>query len=103
MRIAAAALIAVSFSAPAHAAESFIGGVVKESDVALMFDFLRDAMSAAFHGRDVAPSEALVTRAEAIAEEAKRHGEIAARHAIGAIEREIRESMRRSERLPGSI
>ena len=105
MRFAAVALISLFLSAPAHAAEPFIGGVVKESDVALLFDFLREAMSAAFQGREVAPPEALVKRAEAIAEEAKRHGEIAARAAVDAIEREVREGMRgsRSERLPGSI
>ena len=102
--IAAAAFVSLSLCAPAHA-EPFIGGVVKDSDVTLLFDYLRDAMSAAFQGREVAPPEALVKRAETIAEEAKRHGEIAARAAIDAIERDVRESMRgsRSERLPGSI
>ena len=99
--IAAVALIGL-LSAPAQA-EPFIGGVVKDSDVSLVFDFLRDAMSAAFQGREVAPPAALIQRAETIAEEAKRHGEIAARAALDSIEREIRESMRRSERLPGSI
>ena len=103
-RIAIAAIVSVVLCAPAQA-EPFIGGVVKESDVSLVFDYLREAMSAAFQGREVAPPEALVQRAEAIAEEAKRRGEIAARAAIDAIEREIRESMRapRPERLPGSI
>ena len=102
-RIAAAALVTL-LCAPAQA-EPFIGGVVKDSDVALVFDFLRDAMSAAFHGREVAPPAALIQRAETIAEEAKRHGEIAARAALDAIEREIRESMRapRSERPQGAI
>ena len=102
MRRISAALIGIALSAPAHA-EPFIGGVVKEGDVALVFDYLRDAMTAAFHGREVAPPEALTRRAETIAEEAKRRGEIAARAAIDAIEREIRDSVRRSERLPGSI
>ena len=101
-RIASAALLGVALAAPAHA-EPVLGGLVTESDVGLAFDYLREAMSAAFQGREVAPPEALIQRAEAIAEEAKRRGEIAARAAIDAIEREIRESMRRPERLPGSI
>jgi hypothetical protein len=103
-RIAAAALLIISLCTPAHA-EPFLGGVVKDSDVSLVFDFLRHALSAAFEGREVAPPAALIERADAIAEEAKRHGEIAARAAIDAIEREVREGMRgsRSERLPGSI
>ena len=103
MRIAAAALIGIALIAPAHAAEPFIGGVVKESDVTLLFDYLRDAMSAAFQGREAAPPEALARRAEEIAVEARRHGEIAARAALDAIEHDLREAMRRPERLPGSI
>ena len=102
--LAAAILVHLSLCAPAQA-EPFIGGVVKDSDVGLVFDYLREAMSAAFQGREVPPPEALVQRAEAIAEEAKRYGERAARAALDAIEREIRESTRapRPERLPGSI
>ena len=98
MRIAAAALISLVLSAPAPAAEPFIGGVVKESDVSLLFDYLREAMSAAFQGREVAPPDALMQRAEVIAEEARRQGEIAARAAIDAIERDVRESLRASPR-----
>ena len=101
-RMLAAALISLSLCAPAHA-EPFIGGVVKDSDVALVFDFLREAMSAAFQGREVSPPDALIQRAEVIAEAAKRHGEAAARAALDAIEREVRESMRTPQRLPGSI
>ena len=102
--IGTAALLSIALCAPVHA-EPFIGGLVKEADVDLVFGYLREAMSAAFEGREVAPPEALVQRAEAIGEEARRHGEIAARAALDAIEREIRESMRtpRTERLPGSI
>ena len=104
-RVASAALISLSLCTFARA-EPFVGGVITESDVGLVFDYLREAMSAAFQGRQIAPPEALISRAEAIADEAKRRGEIAARAAIDAIEREIREGMResrRSERLPGSI
>jgi hypothetical protein len=101
---AAAALTSLLLCAPAHA-EPLAGGLVKESDVGLVFDYLREAMLGAFRGREVAPPDAIKRRAEAIAEEAKRRGEIAARGALDAIEREIRESMRapRAERLPGSI
>src|SRR4051812_49057177 len=101
----ATAIIVISLSLPAYATEPFIGGVVKETDVAMLFDFVRDAISAAFHGREVAPPAALIERGEAIAQEAKQRGEIAARAAIDEVEREVRESMRsqREERLPGSI
>ena len=102
-RLAAAAFIGIFLCAPASA-DAFFGGVVKESDVSLVFDYMREAMAAAFQGREVAPPAALTRRAEAIAEEAKRSGEIAARAALDAIEREIRESMRGSStHLPGSI
>ena len=104
MRYVSAALLTLFLAAPARA-EPLVG-VITESDVGLVFDYLREAMSAAFQGREIAPPEALIRRAEAIADEAKRRGEIAARAAIDAIEREVREGMResrRSERLPGAI
>ena len=102
-RSAAAITISLCLAAPAHADEPFIGGVVKEADVKLVFDFMREAMSAALQGREVAAPEALMRRADEIAVEAQRRGEIAARAAVDAIEREVLESMRRSERRPGSI
>jgi hypothetical protein len=102
--IAPAALISLCLCAPAQA-EPLSDGLVTESDVGLAFDYLREAMSAAFQGREAAPPEALMQRAEVIAEEAKRRGEVAARAALDAIEREIREGMRapRSERSSGAI
>ena len=98
-RIAAAALLGLLLSAPAHA-EPFIGGLVKDSDVELAFDFLRDAMSAAFRGREIAPPEALTQRAEAIVGEATRFAVSAAHAAVDVIEREIREAGRAASPRP---
>jgi hypothetical protein len=98
----AATLISLSLCASAHAADDPLGaavgaiaqGLVQESDVGLVFDYLREAFDGALQGREVSPPEALARRAEAIAEEAKHRGALAGRALIDAIERSIRESMR---------
>jgi hypothetical protein len=89
--------MSLALCGPAQAAHPF-DGLVTDADVGLAFDYLREAMPAAVQGREVAPPEALIRRAEVIAEEAQRRGGIAARAALDAIEREIRDSMR----TPGS-
>ena len=98
------ALMAIALSTAAHAAggdernspdhSSLFAGIVQEQDVGLLFDYLREALSAALNGREVLPSERLVERGEIIAEEAKRRGEVLGRELLDRIERSIRESMR---------
>jgi hypothetical protein len=70
------------------------GGVVRESDVDLLFDWLRESARAAVEGREAPPPDALVSRAEQIGDEVKRRGGIAARIFIDVIERSVREAMR---------
>ena len=93
------AVVAFSTSAYAHdprlpAPESILGGIVQERDVDLVFDYLRDALSAAVLGRDApAPPRELEQRAEAIGEEMKRRGAAAARVFIDVIEKSVREGL----------
>ena len=71
-----------------------------ESDVALVFSYLREAIAAAVVGREARPPEALEQRAAAIGEELKRRGVLAGQALIDEIERRLREEVRESSRLP---
>ena len=110
MRHIAAALISVSLCVSAHAADdpvdaaigSFLHGLVSESDVGLVFGYLREAFDGALQGREVAPPHALTQRAEAIADEAKRRGAAVGHTLLDAIERSIRESIKVPRASPAS-
>ena len=82
------------------APESLLRGIVQESDVALVFSYLREAIAAAVAGREARPPEALEQRAAAIGEELKRRGVLAGQALIDEIERRLREELRESSRLP---
>ena len=109
-RLFASAAVALAVSLPVHAAgpaegtaplESFAYGIVQEQDVALVFDYLRDALGAAIAGREPSPPpEELTRRAEAIGEEVRRRGEIAARALLDAIERSLRGTVPEAPRPP---
>jgi hypothetical protein len=99
--MAFAALLGITLSASAYAHDprapldgSILGGIVQERDVGLVFGYLREALSAAIEGRDAAPPEELVQRAESMGEELKRRGAAAGRAVIDAIEQAVREGMR---------
>ena len=105
-RLIAAAFLGLAVSSSAYAQEprrpssdSFLGGIVHERDVGLVFDYLRDALNAAMEGRDAPSPDELTRRAEAIGDEVKRRGAAAARAAIDAIEQSVREAMREPRRL----
>ena len=109
IRLALAAALSLTLMSPAHARDSGEGapaleglfaGIVQERDVALFFDYLRDALRAAVAGREARPPEELTRRAEAIGEEVKQRGAAAAEAAIDAIERSVREGMREPRSLP---
>ena len=109
IRLVLAAALALALSTPAHARDSsksapplegVFAGIVQERDVALFFDYLRDALRAAVEGREARPPEELTRRAEAIGEEVKQRGAAAAEAAIDAIERSVREGMREPRSLP---
>jgi hypothetical protein len=109
-RILIAGLTALALSASTAAAgdrdsspppvEGYFAGIVQERDVALVFDYLRDALSAAVEGREPPPADQLVQRAEVIGEEVKRRGAAAARSILDAIEESVREGMREPRRPP---
>jgi len=105
-RIAAAVLLGLALF-PAYAEDSrqpsvssFLGGIVQERDVDLVFDYLRDALKGAMEGREATPPDELTQRAEAIGGELKRRGAAAARAAIDAIEQSVRDAMREPHPLP---
>jgi hypothetical protein len=100
-RVVVAGLLGLAVCASAHAqdarrpaTEALLGGIVQERDVALVFDYLRDVVTAAAEGREAAPPVELTERAEAIGQEVKRHGAAAARALIDAVESALREGMR---------
>ena len=64
-----------------RAARSLLGGIVQERDVDLVFGYLREALNAAIEGREAAPPDELAQRAEAMGEEMKRRGAVAAARA----------------------
>ena len=100
-RVAVAGLLGLVVCASAHAqdarrpaTDALLRGIVQERDVALVFDYLREVVTAASEGREAAPPAELAERAEAIGQEVKRHGAAAARALIDAVESSLRESMR---------
>ena len=95
--IAAAVILGLGLCASAHAEDArgaAPSGIVQEKDIALLFDYLRDAVGAASEGRAVVPPEALTRRAREIGDEMKRHGAAAARALIDAMESSVREGLR---------
>ena len=93
------AALALATPAVAHEplpppADYLFGGIVREADIDLAFDYLRESARAAFHGREAPPPDALADRAGQMADEVARRGGIAARIFIDAIEKSIREGMR---------
>ena len=96
--------LALSFSlaGPTSAAESFLpfdpnrplDGVVRPDDVAVLFDYLREAYSATLEGREPPRSDALQRRADAIGEELKLRGNVAGILLLNALERSVKELLR---------
>jgi hypothetical protein len=104
-RFAVATFVAFGLCASAHAEdsrgpppESLFGGIVQERDIALIFGYAREALSAAVEGREVAPPEELTQRAEAIGGEMKRRGFAAGRAILDAIESAVRDTVREPRR-----
>ena len=100
-------VLVLVISGPLHAAgphegQPLPGGIVQEQDVALFFDYLRDAVSAAVEGRPAEPPQALTRRAQEIGEEMKRHGAAAARALIDSLESAVREAPREPQRPWGA-
>ena len=103
-RILVGAIVAFALSAQAPDAyaqerrplpDALFGGIVQERDVTVFFDYLRESLNAAIEGREAAPPDELAQRAEAIGEEVKRRGAVAARALIDAIEASVRDRLPR--------
>lgn len=103
-------LLLLIAAASAHAEDarvivpgSLFGGIVQERDIALIFGYAREAVSAAVEGREVPPPEELTQRAEVLGAEMKRRGAAAGRAIIDAIESAVRERLRDfdAQVLPG--
>jgi len=105
-----ATLLFLAASAPARAdhqqplvsPEAFLGGIVQDSDVSLLFSYVRQAFRAALRGHEAPPPHELQERAEVIGEEIRRRGAIAGERVLDEIERTIREEMRQAPRVPPS-
>ena len=107
-RALAAALIglALSGAAAAHepaplSPEFFFEGLVRDSDVDLVFDYLRESARAAFRGREAPPPpDAFNQRAGEVTQELKRRGETAVRILLDALEKNIRDGIREQPPRP---
>lgn len=109
MQWLAAALVSVALVFPAHASDhdarrgvspsDVVGGLIQERDVALLFGYLRETLSAAVEGRDVMPSppDELTRRAEVLGGEMKRRGAAAGHAILDAIESSMRERLPQSD------
>src|SRR5688572_11819212 len=104
-RVVIASFVAFGLCASAHAQdsrwpapESLFSGIVQERDIALIFGYAREALSAAAEGRDAAPPEELTQRAEAIGGEMRRRGVAAGRALLDAIESAVRDTVREPAR-----
>lgn len=65
-------------------------GAIQESDVTLLFDYLRDAIRAAAEGRDPpAPPRELEKRAEELGTELKTRGTLAALLLLSTVEKQV--------------
>ena len=69
-------------------------GVVREEDVALLFEHIRAAVQASSEGRETPTPEALTRRAEEIAAEMKTRGSLAGLLLLNALEVATRQAVR---------
>ena len=76
---------------PDRLAEMLFGGVVRDRDVSLVFDYLREALQAAMQGREARPPDELAHRTEVIGEEVRRRGALAAEALLDHIEARLRD------------
>jgi hypothetical protein len=68
--------------------QALFQGVVRESDVALVFDYLRSALAAAAAGREAPAPDALRKRAETLAAELRMRGALAGLLLLSVLEAE---------------
>jgi hypothetical protein len=100
--LAGAAMCAALWpAAPSQAADTEAAPrapVIRDSDVDLVFAYLREALRAAAEGREAPPSGALEQRGAEIAETLRRRGLEAGQGLLNEAERGAREALREWER-----
>lgn len=69
-------------------------GLIQESDVSLFFDYLRSAMAAAIAGREAPAADELQKRAEALGNELKMRGALAAWLLLSVFEEQAKQLLR---------
>lgn len=69
------------------------GGMIRDSDVTLLFDYLRQSMAAAARGDQPPPQEELRRRAEALGHDLRTRGALAALMLLNALEASAREAL----------
>jgi hypothetical protein len=75
--------------------EQILRGLVHERDVSLLFDFVRESLVAAIHGREAPPvPEELTGRAEALGHALKAQGALAALALLAALEQRAKQALR---------
>ena len=95
-------IVGAAFAGPVCAVDSMLPfdpdrplhGIVRPDDVGAVFDYLRDAYTAALEGREAPRSEALEKRADAISEELKLRGRVAGVLLLNALEAQLKELLR---------
>lgn len=74
--------------------QTLFQGTIHESDVALLFDYLRRAFTAAAEGREAPAPEELQKRAEALGNELKTRGTLAALLILSELEARAKQGVR---------
>jgi hypothetical protein len=75
--------------------EQALRGMVGERDVSLLFDFLRESLTAAIEGREPPPvPEELTGRAEALGQALKAQGALVALALLATLEQRAKEALR---------
>ena len=107
--ITAGAALALALAVPSHAADkpdpfaqldtllssgALFQGLVREDDVSLLFTHLREALAAAYAGRQAPPTDELNRRVEVLAGELKARGTLAGLLLLNAFEAAAREAVR---------
>ncbi|MBI3919381.1 MAG: hypothetical protein HY322_20500 [Betaproteobacteria bacterium] len=96
--LAAAAPVAAEDADDAPAltgAEQILRGLVRERDVSLLFDFVRESLIAGIQGREPPPApDELTGRAEVLGRALKAQGALAALALLAALEQRAKQALR---------
>jgi len=83
--------------------QALFKGAISETDVSLLFAYLKTVLIAAAEGREVPVPEALNQRAEALGQELKAHGTLAGLVLLNVLEAQARQMLRELENPDQSV